>query len=136
MCLCWRPSHRLPLDDLAAGMEFKHVGEPYLKDIQQYVRQRQEHLHFYGDLQGVRAELLRQLTPSQPPLQAVDLYPKARQLINDDEYVSILRDMLNLSTVLDDMEQTGTIPYAIRGHYYNVYSKLYRMLAAKAKEAP
>jgi hypothetical protein len=34
-------------------------------------------------------------------------YPKAHQLLNDEDYLFILRDMLNLSAVLDDMEFTG-----------------------------
>lgn len=32
---------------------------------------------------------------------------QARQLINDEEYLFILRDLFNLSNVLDDMEFTG-----------------------------
>jgi hypothetical protein len=38
--------------------------------------------------------------------------------------------------VLDDMEQTGVIPYFNRGNYYNVYSRLYKLLASKAKLLP
>jgi hypothetical protein len=116
-------------------MEFKHVPEPYLSEIQSYVRQRREYVTLFSDLDDVRSELLRSLTPGQPPLHPVDMYPKARQLITDDEYIGILRDMFNLSNVLDDMEHTGCIPYQNRGHYYNVYSRLYRMLVARAKHA-
>jgi hypothetical protein len=35
------------------------------------------------------------------------MYPKAHQLLHDEDYLLILRDMLNLSAVLDDMEFTG-----------------------------
>jgi hypothetical protein len=40
------------------------------------------------------------------------------------------------SQVLDDMEQTGVIPYLNRGSYYNVYSRLYKLLSSKAKQLP
>jgi hypothetical protein len=81
----------------------------------------------------VKGEVLRNVWDHMQP---VDLLPKGRQLVNDDEYLSILKDMFNLSNILDDMEQTGWIPYHTRGHYYNVYSRLYRMLSTKAKMQP
>jgi hypothetical protein len=55
-------------------------------------------------MQDVRAELLRSVAPG---ITQADMYPKARSLINDEEYLYILRDMFNLSNVLDDMEFTG-----------------------------
>lgn len=129
--MCWRKNKHPPLDDLAPVMEFKYVPDPYLSEINNYVRQRREHLTFYSTLQDVRSELTRIICND---VQPVDMYPKGRQLITDDDYVYILRDMFNLSHVLDDMEQTACIPYHNRGHYYNVYSRLYRMLVAKAKQ--
>eukprot|EP00879_Flechtneria_rotunda_P001615 GHRR01001775.1.p1 GENE.GHRR01001775.1~~GHRR01001775.1.p1 ORF type:complete len:134 (+),score=23.06 GHRR01001775.1:544-945(+) len=131
MCWCWRPKSHPPLDDLAPGMEFRFVQEPYLSEINNYIRQRQEHIKFFTTTQDVRAELLRTVAPGITP---ADMYPKAHQLVKDDDYLLILRDMFNLSSVLDDMEHTGTVPYHIRGHYYNVYSRLYRMLLQKAKQ--
>jgi hypothetical protein len=46
-----------------------------------------------------------------------------------------VRDLLNLSVVLDDMEQTGVVPYAARGAYHTAYARVYRQLAAYAKAA-
>lgn len=46
----------------------------------------------------------------------------------------VAQDLLNLSNILDDMEQTGIVSYANRTQYYALYSKLYRMLIAKAKQ--
>lgn len=131
MCLCWRPKSHPPLNDLAPGMEFRFVQEPYLSEINNYIRQRREHITFFATAQDVRSELLRTVAPGISP---ADMYPKAHQLMNDEDYLMILRDMFNLSNVLDDMEHTGCIPYHNRGHYYNVYSRLYRMLLQKAKQ--
>ncbi len=49
-------------------------------------------------------------------------------------FVRVVQDLLNLSNILDDMEQTGIVSYANRTQYYALYSKLYRMLIAKAKQ--
>lgn len=75
-----------------------------MSEINNYIRQRREHITFYTTTQDVRAELLRSVAPG---INQADMYPKARQLINDEEYLYILRDMFNLSNVLDDMEFTG-----------------------------
>lgn len=75
-----------------------------MSEINNYIRQRREHITFYTTTQDVRAELLRSIAPG---INQADMYPKARQLINDEEYLYILRDMFNLSNVLDDMEFTG-----------------------------
>lgn len=114
-------------------MEFKYVSEPYLSEISSYIRQRREHIVLYKTTVDVKNELLRHVTDH---IQSVDSYPKGRQMLADEEYLLIIKDMFNLSVVLDDMELTGCIPYYNRGHYYNVYSKLYRMLVAKAKQTP
>lgn len=109
------------------------MQEPFISEINNYIRQRREHITFYTTTQDVRAELLRSVAPG---ITQADMYPKARQLINDEEYLYILGDMFNLSNVLDDMEFTGCIPYHNRGHFYNCYSRLYRLLLQKAKQAP
>jgi hypothetical protein len=85
-------------------MEFRFVQEPFISEINNYIRQRREHITFYTTTHDVRAELLRSVAPG---ITQADMYPKARQLINDEEYLYILRDMFNLSNVLDDMEFTG-----------------------------
>ena len=125
--------HRyLPKEEDAADpiMEFKHVPEPQLSELSNYVRQRREHVVIYLTSADTRAEITRNVTEQ---IQPVDQYPKGRQFLNDEEYLAILRDMLNLSNILDDMEQTGWVPYQNRTQYYNLYSKLYRMLLNKAK---
>jgi hypothetical protein len=75
-----------------------------MSEINNYVRQRREHITFFSTTQDVRSELLRSVAPG---ITQADMYPKARQLISDEEYLYILRDMFNLSNVLDDMEFTG-----------------------------
>lgn len=55
--------------------------------------------------------------------------------MQDEDYLSVLKDMLNLSNILDDMEQTGYVPYPNRTQYYNTYSKLYRQLMQKSAAA-
>jgi hypothetical protein len=47
----------------------------------------------------------------------------------------LFQDLLNLSNILDDMEQTGWIPYTSRTQYYNLYSKLYRLLMNKSSNS-
>jgi len=116
-------------------MEFKFVPEPYASEIHMYVRQRREHILLFATLADVRSELLRRVPVTPNELQPIDLYPRGRAMLNDDDYLSILKDMFNLSNVLDDMELTGAPPYHNKGHYYNVYSRLYRMLVARAKQA-
>ncbi|GBF96405.1 hypothetical protein Rsub_09204 [Raphidocelis subcapitata] len=135
MCMCWRSNLAPPLDELPRDMEFKFVPEPYASEIHLYVRQRREHILLYATLADVRAELLRRVPVTPNELQPVDLYPRGRAMLNDDDYLSILKDMFNLSNVLDDMELTGAPPYHAKGHFYNVYSRLYRMLVARAKQA-
>lgn len=112
-------------------MEFKHVPEPQLSELGNYVRQRREQILFYSTTADVKAELLKNVTEQTQP---IDSYPKGRQYVNDEEYLLIVRDLLNLSNILDDMEMTGTIPYQIRSQYYNLYGKLYRLLFQRAKQ--
>lgn len=69
-------------------------------------------------------------------IRMLHLYPRAQQFLNDEEYLSIMRDLLNLNSVLDDMEQSGLVPYSQRGHYYNTYSGIYRLLLSKSKTPP
>lgn len=112
-------------------MEFKHVPEPQLSELNNYVRQRREHIQFYNTTADVKTELLKNVLEQTQP---IDSYPKGRQFVNDEDYLLILRDLLNLSNILDDMELTGTIPYQIRSQYYNLYGKLYRLLFQRAKQ--
>ncbi|KAJ9516746.1 hypothetical protein QJQ45_027158, partial [Haematococcus lacustris] len=63
---------------------------------------------------------------------AVDLYPAGRAMMNDEEYLVILRDLLNLSNCLDLMEQVST-PYASMKQYFNIYGKVFRLLQATAR---
>ena len=44
---------------------------------------------------------------------------QARQLISDEEYLYILRDMFNLSNVLDDMEFTGLCLWSVCKQLYH-----------------
>jgi hypothetical protein len=111
-------------------MEFKHVPEPQLSELLSYVRQRRDHIHCFHTTADVRAELIKNITDQ---VQPVDSYPKGRQHVGDDEYVLVIRDMLNLSNILDDMEQTGWVPYQNRSQYYNLYCKLHRLLIGKVK---
>jgi hypothetical protein len=69
--------------------------------------------------------------------QPVDQYPKGRQFLNDEDYMGILRDLLNLSNILDDMEQTGIVSYSNRTQYYALYRQetLQRMSVFKAVSA-
>lgn len=62
-------------------------------------------------------------------MQPVDQYPRGRAMLADEDYARILRDLLNLSNILDDMELSGTIPYHSRTPYYAQYSRLYRMVS-------
>lgn len=58
----------------------------------------------------MQTEITRNVTET---IQPVDLYPKGRQFLQDEDYLSVLRDLLNLSNILDDMEQTGELPLMI-----------------------
>jgi hypothetical protein len=111
-------------------MELKYVPEPYATEIINYLRQREKHITLFSSAADVRKELQRTVFESY---RQIDTYPKGQVLINDDEYVAVLKDMLNLSLILDDMEITGAIPYLNKGNYYNVYSRLYKLLVSKAK---
>lgn len=113
-------------------MDFRYIPEPCLSELNNYVQQRKAHIHCYVTLADVKSELLRNVTEQ---IQPVDSYPKGRQFLQDEEYLSVLKDMFNLSNVLDDLEQTGAFPHHTRGQYYNVYTRLYRMLLSKAKQS-
>jgi len=110
-------------------MEFKHVPEPQLSELINYVRQRREHVVIYMTTADIKTEVTRNVTEQ---IQPIDQYPKGRQFLQDEDYLLILRDLLNLSNILDDMEQTGWVPYQNRSAYYGQYSKLYRLLMNKA----
>lgn len=132
MCSCGAKKKYLPKEEVADPiMDFKHVPEPQLSELVNYVRQRREHVHIYMTTADIRAEITRNVTET---IQPVDQYPKGRQFLQDEDYLTILRDLLNLSNILDDMEQTGWVPYQNRTQYYNLYSKLYRLLLNKAKQ--
>lgn len=111
------------------SVEFKHVPEPLKGELASYVRQRKEHVTVLTTTADVRVEVTKNVMER---LQPIDLYPKGRQLLGDEEYVLILKDLLNLGNILDDMEQTGWVPYQNRIAYNNLYGKVYRLLAAKA----
>ena len=100
------------------NMEFRHVPEPQVSELANYVRQRREHVVIpsLATTSDVRAEITRNVTERTQP---IDQYPKGRQFLNDEEYLLILKDLLNLSNILDDMEQTGWVPYANRSAYYS-----------------
>lgn len=114
-------------------MEFKHVPEPQQSELVNYLRSRREHVHIYMNTADIKAEITRNVTET---IQPVDQYPKGRQFLHDEDYLSVVRDMLNLSNILDDMEQTGWVPYTSRTQYYNMYSKLYRSLLQRASSNP
>lgn len=130
-CYCGTKSKYQPKEEAVTSpyMEFTHISEPHVSELENYVKQRREHVQIYSSIADVRAKLMRNVTES---LQLIDQYPKGRQFLQDDEYMLILRDLLNLSNILDDMEQTGWVPYQNRTPYYNLYSKLYRLLMSKA----
>ena len=115
---------------LQPRLEFKTVTDPQRSELLSYAWQRREHINLFITATDVKTEMTRQVMEK---LQQVDLYPRARQLMNsDEEYVFILRDLLNLGAILDDMEQTGWVPYSHRTAYYNLYGRTYRQLATKA----
>ena len=95
---------------------FRNIPEPQVSELANYVRQRREHVVLYMTTADVRTEITRNVTERTQP---VDQYPKGRQFLQDEEYLTILRDILNLSNILDDMEQTGWVPYQNRSAYYS-----------------
>lgn len=129
--MCGTKHKYLPKEEVPDPvMDFKYIPEPQLSELVSYMRQRRDHLAYYNTTADTRAEVIRNVTEQ---VQPIDQYPKGRQFLNDDEYMSILKDLLNLSNILDDMEQTGIVAYPNRTQYYALYSKLFRMLLAKAK---
>ncbi|KAL6749004.1 hypothetical protein V8C86DRAFT_2862149 [Haematococcus lacustris] len=145
MCSCWRlqsskrylpkeeqprpGNEQLSLPQVAAGMEWTHIPEPQLTELANFVRQRREHIVIFQTTADVKAELMRNVTEN---IQIVDLYPAGRAMMNDEEYLVILRDLLNLSNCLDLMEQVST-PYASMKQYFNIYGKVFRLLQATAR---
>jgi len=124
--ICGTGRKYLPKEEAPAPcVDFTHLSEPHLADLVAYLNQRRVHVKHFASLPDVRTELTRKVTDQ---FQLIDQYPKGRQNLNNDEYVSILKDMLNLSALLDDMEQTGLIPYLNRTPFYNMYAKLFRLL--------
>ena len=49
--------------------------------------------------------------------------------------MGILRDLLNLSNILDDMEQTGIVSYSNRTQYYALYRRDQRLSCPSEGEA-
>ncbi len=80
----------------------------------------------------VKTELTRSIMDA---IALADLYPKGRQMMADEEYLIVLRDLLNLSNILDDMEQTGWVPYPSRTQFFNVYTRLARKRDLQAKSS-
>lgn len=116
-------------------MDFQHVPEPYLTELTSYARQRRDQLILYSTLDATRSELLRNVIANDSLQQKhIDRYPRGRQLIHDDEYVLVIRDLLNLSSILDDIEQGSHVPYQTRTQYYNLYAKLYRLATMRASK--
>ena len=115
---------------LQPKLEFKTVTDPQRSELLSYAWQRRDHINLFITPADVKAEMTRQVMEK---LQQVDLYPRGRHLMNnDEEYLFILRDLLNLGVILDDMEQTGWVPYSHRTAYYNLYGRIYRQLATRA----
>ena len=94
-------------------MDFRHIPEPHLGELAYYLRQRRDNVVILATTEDVRTEITKN------GLQPVDQYPKGRLFLNDEDYMMILRDLLNLSNILDDMEQTGFVPYTNRTSYYS-----------------
>mmetsp|Transcript_1813 Transcript_1813/g.4803 ORF Transcript_1813/g.4803 Transcript_1813/m.4803 type:complete len:140 (-) Transcript_1813:525-944(-) len=129
-CACGTKDKYVTKEDIPeSSMNFRHVAEPHLSELGNYLRQRHEHVVVYASTADIRAEVTRNVTERTQP---IDQYPKGRQFLGDEDYLTILRDLLNLSNILDDMEQTGWVAYQNRSAYYNQYSRLYRMLMARA----
>lgn len=157
MWACCAPKKYAPKDEPPIAtpyMEFVHIGEPHVGELELYVKNRREHVHIYTTTAEVRNKMLRNITDNA---QLIDQYPKGewhgpqgcppgfrwprgrgehrqeskglqtsgtvldgqfnafevnsaagRQYLQDEDYLLILRDLLNLSNILDDMEQTGT----------------------------
>eukprot|EP00798_Chlamydomonas_sp_ICE-L_P014147 gene14147-20110_t len=103
-------------------MDFKHIPEPQLSELTNYMRQRREHVTIYLTNDDIRAEITRNVTEH---IQQVDHYPKGRQFLQDDDDLD-----------KDDKELTGLVPYQNRTAYHACYSKLYRMLQTKALGKP
>jgi hypothetical protein len=126
----------LPKDDTMTEtdtiVEFKHVPEPQQTELLNYVRQRREHITIYLSTADVKAELGRSVMDN---MTLADLYPKGRQMMGDEDYLLILRDLLNLSSILDDMEQTGWVPYPSRTQFFNLYTRTYRKLLQEARKS-
>ncbi|GFH26685.1 predicted protein [Haematococcus lacustris] len=104
-------------------MEWTHIPEPQLTELANFVRQRREHIVIFQTTADVKAELMRNVTEN---IQI------GRAMMNDEEYLVILRDLLNLSNCLDLMEQVST-PYASMKQYFNIYGKVFRLLQATAR---
>ncbi|MEW5306581.1 MAG: hypothetical protein WDW38_007882 [Sanguina aurantia] len=135
-CFTSKKQNYLPREDIATPttvvMDFKHVPEPLLSELVAYVLQRKEHITYYATAADIRTEVTKNVTEQRQP---IDQYPKGRQFLHDDDYCLVLKDLLNLSNILDDMELTGSVPYQSRTLYYNMYCKLYRVLLNKAKNS-
>ena len=97
-------------------MNFRHIPEPQLGELVNYTRQRQDQVVMLASTADVRNEITRNVTDR---IQPVDQYPKGRQFLQDEDYLLILKDLLNLSNILDDMEQTGFVPYQKRSSYFS-----------------
>ncbi len=59
-------------------MDFKHVPEPQLNELTNYVRQRREHIIVYLTNADIRTEITRNVTEQ---IQPVDQYPRGRQFL-------------------------------------------------------
>lgn len=117
LCACGTKDKYVPTEDVPdTNMNFRYVPEPQLSELGNYVRQRREHVVIFSSTADVRAEVTRNVTERSQP---IDQYPKGRQFLADEDYLTILRDLLNLSNILDDMEQTGWVPYQNRNSYYS-----------------
>jgi hypothetical protein len=67
--------------------DFKFMPEPILSEITNYVRQR-GCISLYLTTADVRAELTRNVSET---LQQVDMYPKGRQFLHDEEYLAVMK---------------------------------------------
>ncbi len=57
-------------------MEFVHIGEPHVGELELYVKNRREHVHIYTSTAEVRNKMLRNITENA---QLIDQYPKGVQ---------------------------------------------------------
>ena len=123
---------KTPDDGVNVNLEFKNIQDS--PELNSYLRTRRDHISLLRTTTEVKNELLKPANSKNTDnLQQIDLYPKGRQYINDDEYLLIMKDIINLSLVLDDIEQTGFLPFHQRTALHATYHGLHKKLTARAR---